>query len=101
MGSEIMAERRKIDNDMSDNTGMVYFPDCKGCVFAAHGNKITPGYTKSVCDVYPKLKRSRRIKNLTPDFGPGSFFVSIAFFLTFPVYVIIGSPPRMRGIPYL
>jgi hypothetical protein len=56
MGGEIMAERRKIDNDMSDNTGMVYFPDCKGCVFAAKGNKITPGYTKSVCDVYPKLK---------------------------------------------
>lgn len=53
-----MAEkkRKEIDNDMSDNRGIVYFPDCKGCVFAAPSTKLVEGYTKSVCDVYKDLK---------------------------------------------
>ena len=48
--------RRKIDDDASDNSGIVYFPGCKGCVFAEPDTELTPGYTKSICFNYPKLK---------------------------------------------
>ena len=51
-----MAKEKRYDDDASDNRGIVYFPDCKGCVFADPGNKITPGYTKSRCHIYPQMK---------------------------------------------
>ena len=49
-------QRKDYDSDASDNTGIVYFPDCKGCVFAAPDTKLVEGYTKSVCEVYKECK---------------------------------------------
>ena len=34
----------------------MYFPDCKGCVFAAPDTKWSKGYQKSICDVYKECK---------------------------------------------
>lgn len=47
---------RYSDEVMSDNTNIDYFPDCKGCVFAAKDTKWSKGYQKSVCGAYPKCK---------------------------------------------
>lgn len=56
MAKETKREREILDNDMSDNRGIVYFPDCKGCVFAAPDTKWSKGYQKSICDVYKECK---------------------------------------------
>jgi len=56
MAEETRREREILDNDMSDNRGIDYFPDCKGCVWAARDTKYAKGYQKSVCDIYPNCK---------------------------------------------